>query len=77
MMSRDIIDEGPLLVNTFWGGKDRKECVQFTMSWKSQGADGCYIQMTREEARRFLLLAYNRLSSQILDDEENPPWWQK
>ena len=70
-MGQDIIteeDEFGILVNTFWNGKE--ESVQVTLD----NALGCH-RMTRTEARRFFLLAYNRLSRQVLDDEESPPWW--
>lgn len=70
-MTREIISEEDgfgIFVNTYWNGKE--EGVQITTGKPN------YCQMTREDARRFFLLAYNRLSRQILDDEENPPWWQ-
>ena len=82
-MSRDIIDYGPLHVNTFSGGKEFGECVQFTTihneSWdipNSEPDDG-YVSMTREYAILFLSNALNKLLKQVQDDKINPPWWQK
>jgi hypothetical protein len=67
-MTRQIIDKGPIRVNTFSGG-DKGECVQFTTTKD-------YEQMTREEAICFLRKALYLLIIQVQDDKVNPPWWQ-
>jgi hypothetical protein len=83
-MSRQIIDyDDPeyrgLLVNTFWGGKLRGECVQVTEGgpgnndWDMKG----YVTMTREEAIIFFSAVLKKLEYQIEQDKENPPWWQE
>ena len=82
-MSRDIIDYGPLLVNTFSGGKEFGECVQFTTvhteGWDVPNTepDEGYVSMTREDAILFLSDALNKLLKQVRDDKINPPWWQE
>ena len=80
-MSRDIIDYGPLKVNTYAGGKERGECVQFTPCGSGgtggTGESAGYACMTREEAINFLSEALWLLIEQKDDDKINPPWWQK
>lgn len=67
-MTRDIIDEGLILVNTFSGG-EKGECVQFTTM-------SDYVQMTRMDAILFLIKTLNLLIIQQQEDKINPPWWQ-
>ena len=56
-MSEEIIsfDEYGLALNTFWGGKEKGKCVQFTTDEK------CYTQMTYEKAIEFLQEALVKL----------------
>ena len=83
-MSRSIIDYDEkeyhgLLVNTFWGGKGKGECVQFTEggpgdnNWERKG----YVQMSRLEAIEFVTAILYRLNKQTVEDQVNPPWWQE
>ena len=56
-MSKEIIsfDKYKLALNTFWGGKDKGRCVQFTTDEKG------YTQMTYEKAMEFLQEALIKL----------------
>ena len=79
-MSRQIIDQeeaekANLMVNTFWGGKAKGECVQLTAIGQLQ--DDCFSQMTREEAVKFFEMVLYRLKKQIAEDTGRPPWWQE
>lgn len=74
-MTREIIDTGPLLINTFACGKGN-ECVQFTPNARGSGR-GCYVQMPRDKAIEMLAEALYLLTKQVEEDKINPPWWQQ
>ena len=81
-MSRQIIEQDEaekegayLVVNTFWGGSVRKECVQLTAIGELN--DKGFSTMTRTDALSFFKTIVKRLEEQLMSDHENPPWWQE
>ena len=63
--------EGYLKLNSFWGGKDNRRCVQLT----SPSGTG-YVQMTYDDARLFFKLAIEEIDKVEARYNENAPWWE-
>ena len=61
--------EGYLMLNSFWGGKDNKRCVQLT-------TQGSYVQMTYDDARLFFKLAIEEIDKIEARYNDNAPWWE-
>ena len=58
-MSKEVLgyeSNFPILVNQYYGGKEKGQCIQFTNK-----SGECYSQMTRREAIKFLKTLLEKL----------------
>lgn len=60
-MSRDITDEDfPLYVTSFYGGKERGRCLQFSAGFMKD-----YTQLTRAQVERLVLVLNEWLAEEM------------
>lgn len=64
-MSRELLENGPMNVTAFWGGKDRGPCIQFTPQ-----PNGEYAQANIAEVREIVRVLYQWLAEK--DAHKNP-----
>jgi len=61
--------EGYLILNSFWGGKEKRRCVQLTTPKD-------YVQMTFDDARAFFKECIKKINEIDEKFNEYPPWWE-
>ena len=62
--------DGYVKLNSFWGGKEDRRCVQLTTPSKG------WVQMTYNDARAFFQECIQAINDIEEEYDDNPPWWE-